>query len=403
MAFTPVQKVSIGTGAALGVLALIGFVAYVSITRMIGSEQAVASTNANIARLDRVVTRTVDAENAQRGFVTTGDSAYLEPISTAKGDVESALDTLRAATEDNPSQRRDLDKLDTLIADRFRDIRASVAMRRRFGIDSANKVLRQERAVRANQGAGPLASRMRDEELRVLGERTRAMTTTGRKTSNVILAGSGFALILALVALQPLRPRVAERLQRRLTLTLASGSGLRLTVSEEARHAGDRLARLQQVVATLNERVSGSEVAQALLARGAPPLVGSLGVVARLEGGNLRLVRALGDVMKHLTPGAVIPANLMGPFAEALQTREQVVVESRAERQARFPSMARFSDTGTSDGALIATPLIAGDAVHGVLLIVFADNRVFTDDERAYLTTLGRIGGQALAASPAGA
>jgi CHASE3 domain sensor protein len=403
MAFTPVQKASIGTGAALVVLALVGFVAYVSITRMIGSEQAVASTNADIARLDRVVTRTVDAENAQRGYVTTGDSAYLEPITAAKSDVESALDTLRAATEDNPAQRRDLDKLDTLIADRFRDIRASVAMRRRFGIDSANKILRQERTVRASQGAGPLANRMRDEELRVLGERTRAMTTTGRKASNFILAGSVLALLLALVALQPLRPKVAERLQRRLTLTLTSGPDLQLTVSEEARHAGDRLARLQHVIAALSQRVSGGEVAQTLLARGAPPLVGSLGVVARLENGNLRLVRVLGDVVKHLTPGAVIPGNLMEPFAEALQTRGPVVVESRAERQARFPTMGRFSDTGTSDGALIATPLVAGDEVHGVLLIAFADNRVFSDDERAYLTTLGRIGGQALAGAPAGA
>ena len=79
MQFTWVQKLSIGTGAALGLLALMGFVSYVSIHQMIGSQHAVAATNQNIARLDVVVARTVDAENAQRGFVTTADEQYLDP------------------------------------------------------------------------------------------------------------------------------------------------------------------------------------------------------------------------------------------------------------------------------------------------------------------------------------
>jgi GAF domain-containing protein len=59
--------------------------------------------------------------------------------------------------------------------------------------------------------------------------------------------------------------------------------------------------------------------------------------------------------------------------------------------------MGRFSETGTSDGAFVVTPLTAGDAAYGVLLVAFADNRSFSEDERAYLATLGRIGGQALA------
>jgi GAF domain-containing protein len=222
------------------------------------------------------------------------------------------------------------------------------------------------------------------------------MTARGRTASNFILVASILAALLAAVALQPLRPAVAARLQQRLSVPWTS-SDLQLTGSEEARHAGDRLARLQQVIAALSHRVSAPDIAQALLTRGAPPLVGSLGVVAAIEGGNLRVLRALGDVVKHLTPGSVIPANLMEPFAEALRTRAPVVVASRVERMRRFGALGRFSETGTSDGAFVAAPLMADETVHGVLLIAFADNREFSDDERAYLTTLGRIGGQALA------
>ena len=197
MGFTYVQKLSIGTGAALGLLALVGLISYASITQMIGGERAVAATNANISRLDRVVARTVDAENGVRGFVTTGDPRYIEPLTTAQSDVEFALDSLHTATEDNPEQRRNLDKLGPMISKRFREIRNLIVMRQRIGFDTAAKLLSNEKAIRERDGAGPLANGMRDQELRVLGERTRGMTERGRSALNFILGGSLLTLFLA--------------------------------------------------------------------------------------------------------------------------------------------------------------------------------------------------------------
>jgi GAF domain-containing protein len=161
---------------------------------------------------------------------------------------------------------------------------------------------------------------------------------------------------------------------------------------------------LQQVIAALNGPVTKADVAQALLTRGAPPLVASLGLVAVGGPSSLTVLRALGDVVPHLGVGAVVPSNLSEPLTEALRTREPVVVESRAERSGRFPALARFSESGTSDGAFVVAPLVQGEGSNGALLLAFADNRVFSDDERAYLATLGRLGGQAIAraAPPAG-
>ncbi len=398
MQFTWVQKLSIGTGAALGLLALMGFVSYVSINQMIGGQRAVAATNENIARLEVVVGRTVDAENAQRGYVTTAQPEYLEPLNTAFSDVEDAVQGLEKATEDNPDQRRNLDKLAPMISKRFKEINAVIALRKRTGLDSAAAMLKSQNAVRGRDGIGPLASKMREEELRVLGERTRAMTSTGDNALHVILGGSIFALILAVFALQPLRPSVERRLTQRLSQVLVAPlPELQLTMTEAARHAGDRLVRLQQVIAALNGPATKAEIAQALLTRGAPPLVASLGLVAVGNASSLTVLRALGDVVPHLAVGSVVPSNLAAPLAETLRTREPVVIESRAERSARFPLLARFSESGTSDGAFVAVPLVEDDESYGVLLLAFADNRMFSDDERAYLATLGRLGGQAIA------
>lgn len=398
MQFTWVQKLSIGTGAALGLLALMGFVSYVSIHQMIGGQRAVAATNENIAHLDRVVTRMIDAESAQRGFASTGDEQYLEPLNAAFSDVEDDIQALMKSTEDNPDERQSLDKLAPMISKRFREINAVVAARKRAGADSATSMLKKQTAVRGRDGIGPIVAKMREEELRVLGERTRSMTSTGDTALNVILGGSIFALILAFFALQPLRPSVERRLTQRLSQVLVAPlPELQLTMNEAARHAGDRLVRLQQVIAALNGPATKSDVAQALLSRGAPPLVASLGLVVVGDTDALTVLRALGDVVPHLAVGSVVPANLTAPLAEALRTREPVVIESRAERSGRFPNLARFSESGTSDGAFVAVPLVEDERSFGALLLAFADNRVFSDDERAYLATLGRLGGQAIA------
>ena len=398
MQFTWVQKLSIGTGAALGLVALMGFVSYVSIHQMIGGQQAVAATNTNISRLDAVVSRTVDAENAQRGYVSTGDSLYLEPLNAALSDVEDAIQGLNKATEDNPAQRRKLDSLGVMVSRRFKEINAVIAIRKRLGADSAAKALKSRNAVRGRDGIGPLATRMREVEFRVLGERTRAMNASGTSALRVILGGSTLALVLALFALQPLRPSVERRLTQRLSQVIVEPlPEFQLTISEEARHAGDRLVRLQQVIAALNGPATKTAVAQALLSRGAPPLVASLGLVAAGDSEALTVLRALGEVVPHLAVGSVVPSSLAAPLAEALRTREPVVIESRAERTVRFPALARFSESGTADGAFVAVPLVEDESVHGVLLLAFTDARLFSDDERAYLATLGRLGGQALA------
>lgn len=402
MGFTWVQKLSIGTGAALGLLALMGFVSYLSIHQMIGGQQAVAATNVNISRLDAVVGRTADAENAQRAYVSTGDTQYLDALNSAVSDVEDAVQVLHAATEDNPDQRRNLDSLGAVVSRRFKDINTVVATRKRFGADSAARTLKAQTAARGRSGIGQVAAKMREAEFRVLGERTRAMNVTGNNALRVILGGSIFALVLALFALQPLRPSVERRLTQRLSQVLAAPlPELQLTMTEAARHAGDRLVRLQQVIAALNGPATRSDVAQALLARGAPPLVASLGLVAAGDSDALIVLRALGDVVPHLAVGAMVPSNLAAPLADAIRTREPVVIESRAERSGRFPSLARFSASGTSDGAFVAVPLVDDDRAYGALLLAFADNRVFSDDERAYLATLGRLGGQAIARSAA--
>jgi CHASE3 domain sensor protein len=217
--FTPVQKLSITSGAAMIMLSAVGLVSYLSTTQMQEAQQAAAVTNANIARLDLVLVRTMAAEAAARAYVMRGSAAALAEVDSAQSDVEYALDSIRAATEDQPSQRRNLDSLGPIVSSHFETVRRVVATRKRSGREAAVQLLAQQPA---RVSPARLLATMRNEEVLLLGERTRAMVAGGKATRGFIVAGSIFALVLALLALQPLRPSVERRLTQRLSRTMSA-------------------------------------------------------------------------------------------------------------------------------------------------------------------------------------
>lgn len=216
MGFTPVQKLSITSGAAMALLGAVGIVSYVSTMQMVGAQQAAAHTNGVIASLDRIRVNTSVADNATRGFVATGREAMLAALDDAQGEVEYAIDSLRSSTEDHPAQRRLLDSAGSAIGAQFRDMRHMVSVRKKVGRDSAASLL--ARTHTARPVAMELLTEMRDEEVRVLGEKSRLMADSGASTRTFIIVGSIFSFVLALVALQPLRPSV----ERRLTASLST-------------------------------------------------------------------------------------------------------------------------------------------------------------------------------------
>ena len=160
------------------------------------------------------------AENAARGFVATGNANRLATVDAAQSDVEYALDSLRIATEDHPDQRRNLDSLGTIIGAEFRDIHQLSAVRRKSGRDAAVALMNGAHAKTPTPTR--LLAGMRDEEVRVLGEKSRVMVESGKTTRMFVVAGSLFSLLLAFIALQPLRSSVEKRLTERLSRAMTA-------------------------------------------------------------------------------------------------------------------------------------------------------------------------------------
>lgn len=153
-----------------------------------------------------------------------------------------------------------------------------------------------------------------------------------------------------------------------------------------ARRLSERTARLQAATAALAQASTAEQVAAAVVAEGTAAfgaVAGSL--MVPLDDDHLAVPGAVGypdelvDQLRAEHRSAPLPA------AEALRTGRAVWLESRLERDARFPELAGM-EPGTV--AMCALPLIADGQVLGVLRFSFALPRVFDADERRFADAL---------------
>lgn len=161
-----------------------------------------------------------------------------------------------------------------------------------------------------------------------------------------------------------------------------------------ARSTSERAARLFEVSAALSGAATTEAVAQAALDTGVSALGASGGGILLATDADLLLVPATvgyeEEVVARLrseSKDAELPA------AVALRTGEAVWLESREERDQRFPELSTMERTTVS---ACAVPLVVGGRRLGALRFSFSQTRLFDDEERRFVLALAAQTAQAL-------
>ncbi len=83
-----------------------------------------------------------DAETDQRGYLLTGDEAYLVPSQDAGDRLAGLLGQLRRLTADSPRQQARILTLDSLVQRKLAEIEQTIRARRTVGPDAALAIVR---------------------------------------------------------------------------------------------------------------------------------------------------------------------------------------------------------------------------------------------------------------------
>jgi PAS domain S-box-containing protein len=143
--------------------------------------------------------------------------------------------------------------------------------------------------------------------------------------------------------------------------------------------------------------VTSEQVAAAILAQAAAVLGTSTGVVARLsdDGGEFLCLHASGYAEEVVKTLSRFPADARMPLSDAVRERTPVLLANLAERDARYPDLARLTGV-RAEGALVALPLVVRGKAIGGIGLRFPAQRAFTEQDRAFLLTVAGLCAQAL-------
>jgi hypothetical protein len=94
-------------------------ISYKKIIELTGSEQNLISKHKIIAQLELLASNIKEAESNQRGFIVTGDSAFLESFNRSKVSADSSFIKLTELFKGNEKQEKNLRTLQDLIGERI--------------------------------------------------------------------------------------------------------------------------------------------------------------------------------------------------------------------------------------------------------------------------------------------
>lgn len=161
-----------------------------------------------------------------------------------------------------------------------------------------------------------------------------------------------------------------------------------------AQASTERTARLYLLSTALARAATHEAVAAAVLEHGVAALGASGGgVLLAADAGRVVVPGTVGyddhlvERLRSESTGAELPA------AVALRTGEPVWIESRQERDRRFPELASMEGRTVS---MCAVPLVVGDHRLGALRFSFLRPRLFDEDERRFVLGLAAQTSQAL-------
>lgn len=209
-------------------------VSYFEITNLIADEKLVSHTQEVIAKSNALLLTMVDAETGQRGYIITGNSAYLEPYNLALSNIDSQVKDLQILTADNPVQQTNINNLKPLVDERLSQLETVLQIEKTQGFASVQTIINQNNGKATMDKIRSVVNDMINEEDALLAARSDTSAIATQNTLITIIGGTVLAVVITGVTVFVLH----KRLRKEETL---EGKNMELAIEAERLRERDNL------------------------------------------------------------------------------------------------------------------------------------------------------------------
>ena len=186
---------------SIAILILIGTYAYRSTDQYKSASDWVTHTEEVISSAQSILLDIQEIETAQRGYVITGESKYLEPYNNSIKTIESSNSKLRDFISDNPVQQVLFDSIEVRINSKIRFSKKVIEVQKDEGFKSAQELVSTDIGENLMKEIRGLTNDFISKERKLLNERLSIANDSFFFTRSVIISSIAFTIGIVLVTL----------------------------------------------------------------------------------------------------------------------------------------------------------------------------------------------------------
>jgi len=251
------QKITLGLLLGPVALIVIGTVALLNSRTLLETESALVNSFKVRLALTSTIRGLNGAESAQRGYLLTGDTAYLAPYAADVAAVNQNLDTFANLAADDPEQASRIATVRPVLHDKLAELEQTVALRRTRGFEAAVAVVRTNRGktyseqIDSTMTQALASENLRQEALIAADQRSAGHTFNtvlyGTFAAVIILIGIALALIRSVN--RPVGAAVAE-LEAATSQILAGATQQAAGIQEQAAAVAETVTTVEEIAQT---------------------------------------------------------------------------------------------------------------------------------------------------------
>ncbi|MBI3853100.1 MAG: CHASE3 domain-containing protein [Verrucomicrobia bacterium] len=349
-------KIGVGFGLVMVIFVIVGAVSYRSTTQLIEASDLRKRTHDVLTQLAEVLWLLTDVQTGQRGYVLTGEDAYLEPYQSALGKLDQTVSETRRLTSDNAHQQRRLQMLEPLIKTRLSLSREMIEVRRTNSLEAAVQIIKAGKGETNMDEIRKVIGEMEGEENDLLKNRVEAAQHDARNAKWTIVLGTLTAFVLAALAGFAITRNIARPLQNLTTVAERITVGdLSVQVSSDGRtdevgvlaRTFDRMTQSLRTMAGAAEQIAAGDLRSTIKPQAPNDVLGNA---------FARMVENLREQTRQLVEGA----NVLGSAASEIVASTTQLASSASE------SAAAVSETTTTVEEVRQTAQVASQKAKAV-------------------------------------
>jgi methyl-accepting chemotaxis protein len=239
-------------------LAGIGAVAYRSISALTITSQLVTHTHQVMEHIAEVLSLLKDAETGQRGYIITGDEAFLEPYQAGTTSVHAVVKELRELTADNPNQQKRIDEAEPLIAGKLAELKQTIDLRRKGNLEDTTKVVRGGEGRKIMDNLRVILAQMGREERDLLKQRAGEVEAASSGAKSTIVFGTLVCLLFVTAAGFFITRSLSGQIGAAVRHVQSSSAELQSAANQQASGAKESSTAMNEITTTISELLATS-------------------------------------------------------------------------------------------------------------------------------------------------